>query len=138
MPKSKSPRIRSTQQPKPQPTTVNHPQQAILQSQQWSGPLPPPAALEHFDRVIPNGADRIMRLVEQEQQHRIDYDNLVLRATIKDTQRGHWLGGLISIAAVCGAVLSVHLGAHPAVSIALVSVPVGTIINAILKNKSNS
>lgn len=79
-----------------------------------------------------------MRIVEQEQQHRINHENLVLGATINDTKRGHWIGGAISIAAIGGAVLSVYLGAHPTVSVALVSVPIGTIINAILKNKSNN
>ena len=27
-------------------------------SAQWQGPLPPPGALEQFDRIIPNGAER--------------------------------------------------------------------------------
>ena len=38
--------------------------------------------------------------------------------------RGHWIGGAVSILALAGCVLSVHLGAHPAVSVALVSLPV--------------
>lgn len=29
-------------------------------SAQWQGPLPPPGALEQFDRIIPNGAERIV------------------------------------------------------------------------------
>jgi hypothetical protein len=37
---------------------------------------------------------------------------------------GHWIGGAVSILALAGCVLSVHLGAHPAVSVALVSLPV--------------
>ncbi|WAR43739.1 DUF2335 domain-containing protein [Methylomonas rapida] len=33
----------------------------------WSGPLPPPAALEQFDTIIENGAERIFKMAEAEQ-----------------------------------------------------------------------
>jgi len=107
-----------------------------VSTQQWVGPLPPPAALEQFNQIIPNGADRIMRMVEQEQAHRIAHEANGLSATIRDTRRGHWLGGAISIAAIFGSAYTAYIGAHPAVSMALVGIPITTIINAILKNKS--
>jgi uncharacterized membrane protein len=55
------------------PQTTDKPNQPkiTLQAQQWTGPLPPPAALEQFERVIPGGAERILRMAEQEQAHRI-------------------------------------------------------------------
>lgn len=40
-------------------------------SAQWQGPLPPPGALEQFDRIIPNGAERIMVMCEKEQAARL-------------------------------------------------------------------
>jgi len=42
----------------------------ILQQQQYSGPLPPPAALEHYERISPGLSDRIVRMAEAEAQHR--------------------------------------------------------------------
>lgn len=117
------------------------PQEAGVQQglvpQQWAGPLPPPGALSQFDSIIPNGAERIMAMVEREQQHRIDQESAILEATIRDTRRGHWIGGAVSILALAGCVLSVYLGAHPAVSVALVSLPVVAIIQAIVRSKSN-
>lgn len=101
-------------------------------AQQWEGPLPPPAALEHFNRVIPNGADRIMQMVELEQSHRHQQDSRALDAQIKDYRRGHWLGAGVSAVAILGAVLTAYLGGHFMVSIALVGLPVATIILAIL------
>lgn len=103
-----------------------------LLAQQWEGPLPPPAALEHFNRVIPNGADRIMQMVELEQSHRHQQDSRALDAQIKDYRRGHWLGAGVSAVAILGAVLTAYLGGHFMVSIALVGLPVATIILAIL------
>lgn len=35
-----------------------------------SGPLPPPEDFEHYNRVLPGGAERIMQLTEREQAHR--------------------------------------------------------------------
>ncbi|MFC3107427.1 DUF2335 domain-containing protein [Undibacterium arcticum] len=131
MPKNKPPATRNNQ-PKPVPQQ----QQTIQSSQQWSGPLPPPAALDQFNQIIPNGAERIMRMVEQEQAHRIEYESSALKATIRDTLRGHWIGAAISLAAIGGCIYSVYIHAHPAVSVALVSVPIASIIHAILKSKS--
>lgn len=107
-----------------------------MSAQQWVGPLPPPAALDQFNQIIPNGAERIMRMVEQEQAHRIEHESNSLKAAIRDTKRGHWLGALISLAAIGASLFAAYIGAHPSVSIALVGVPIATIINAILKNKS--
>lgn len=132
MPKNKPPTTRNNNQPKP----AQQQPSAVVSTQQWSGPLPPPAALEQFNQIIPNGAERIIRMVEQEQAHRIQYDDSALKATIRDTQRGHWIGGIISLAAIGGSIFTAYIHAHPAVSVALVSVPIGTIITAIVRSKS--
>lgn len=77
-----------------------------------------------------------MAMVEREQAHRIEHEKTVLNATVKDTRRGHWMGGVISVAALAGAVFTAYIGAHPAVSIALVGLPVATIVQAIIKGRS--
>jgi uncharacterized membrane protein len=119
-----------------QPANPNH-GQVLAQHQQWSGPLPPPAALDQFNQIIPNGAERIMAMVEREQAHRISEESAILSATIKDTARGHWIGLLIASASISGAVWTAYIGSHPTVSIALVGLPLVAIIQSILKNKSN-
>ena len=48
-------------------------------SQQYSGPLPPPELLERFNQVIPNGAERIMVMVEQQNSHRMVIENTVVK-----------------------------------------------------------
>lgn len=79
-----------------------------------------------------------MSMVEREQDHRQHQDKAVLDATIKDTRRGHWMGWTISMAALAGAGITAHLGAHPAVSIALVSLPIVAIVQAFLRTKSSA
>lgn len=45
------------------------------------GPLPPPDILEAYDKVVPNGADRIMSLAERQSQHRQDMEARVIEGT---------------------------------------------------------
>lgn len=118
--------INPSKQPQQQP------QQHKVISQQWSGPLPPPAALEHFNEIIPNGADRIMSMIESEQAHRISHDNAVLAAQTADMKRGHIIGGIACILSISGAIYTSYIGAPAAVSIALVSVPILGMIKAFM------
>ena len=104
--------------------------------EEWSGPLPPPAALERFNQIIPNGADRIVAMAEKEQAHRVEYEKIGLQASIGESRRGQFLGAAVSIAAVVGAVYAAHIGAHWGVSVALVGVPVLGIVRAIVRPRS--
>ena len=124
-------------QTKPQPKASPNPSQIIAQHQQWSGPLPPPGALAQFNDIIPDGAQRIMKMVESEQEHRIKSEELILQATIKDTKRGSFIGGGLALCAISGAIYTAVIGAHPSVSIALVSLPVLTIVTVLIRNKSS-
>lgn len=103
-------------------------------SQTWSGPLPPPAALENFSRIIPDGANRIMIMVEQEQKHRIDHENKALNAAISDAKLGKWIGGSIAVLSIFGAIYTAYIGAHPLVSCALVGMPIMTVIKSIINS----
>lgn len=42
---------------------------------QWTGPLPSPDALERFNQVVEGGAERIVRMAEQEGKHRRRLEN---------------------------------------------------------------
>lgn len=105
-------------------------------SSEWAGPLPPPEALARFDQVIPHGAERIFKMAEAEQAHRIASEKEALEATVAEAKRGQLLGASISLVAVAGALLSVWLGAHWAVSVALVGVPLMGLANAIVASRS--
>lgn len=93
----------------PQQTTTTT---TIVKSSGWSGPLPPPEALERFNAIIPNGADRIVSMAEREQAHRIDLEGSGQKATIAEARRGQYLGAIISAIALGGAVYTAHIGAH--------------------------
>lgn len=122
----------------PQENQQTAQQITAVQQQSWSGPLPPPAALEHFNRIIPNGAERILAMVEREQEHRTRYEQKALDATAREARRGQYLGSGLSALALIGAVFTTYIGAPEAVSIALVSLPVLGVIHAIVRRRSRS
>ena len=104
----------------------------------WSGPLPPPEALQQFDRVIPGGAARILQMAESEQTHRISFEQTALNAAIADKKRGQYFGGSIGVLAIAGAVVTANYGAPWQVPVALVGVPVLGIVQALIGRSGKS
>jgi uncharacterized membrane protein len=120
------------------PATAPAKQQTLI-AQNWSGPLPPPEALARFDQIIPNGAERILRMTEQEQAHRLATESAALNANIQASREaqaqaktGQFAGAIVSVLAILSAIASAWLGAHPTVSIALVSVPILGMVKALI------
>jgi hypothetical protein len=74
-------------------------------------------------------------MVEEEQDHRIKYEEHRLAASTSDHKRGTWMGFVLSLASVAGAVFTAHIGAHPTVSIALVSLPVMAAVRSFIRRK---
>ena len=93
-------------------------------SAHWSGPLPPPAELEKIDQIIPGGADRLLRMAEKEQSHRIE-----------DAKRGQNLGwSLAAGALIATALVSLCRGPWQ-VSVALVGIPVLGAVQTLIQGR---
>lgn len=121
--------------PQPNLAPKGHDKEHSVLAQGWSGPLPPPGALQQFDGIIENGAERIMVMVEGEQKHRFDLDRTALWAEIVDGIGGKVLGAVMTLAAIGGAIYSVTLGAHWSVSVAIVGVPITALIGKFIQSK---
>lgn len=114
-----------------------------------TGPLPTPEELFHYQQLIPGSADRIIAMAEREQAHRMNVEDMQSRSDIKHrdelvaSQRqnaagvfrsdmaGQILGAAVALVATGGAIYTAIIGVHPAVSIALVGLPVAAIIKAL-------
>lgn len=55
---------------------------SVLVSQSWEGPLPPPGILRGYEDICPGAADRLIKMVEDQGEHRRSLENLAF-----DTQR---------------------------------------------------
>ena len=67
----------------PEPSSadpVNWPEElrAMMVGASWTGPLPPPQALQRYDEILPGGADRIFKMAEDRHQHQIDQEKAAI------------------------------------------------------------
>src|SRR5262245_53092041 len=79
------------------------PQQRVMQvdvSTQFYGPIPPPAILEGYNRVLPGSAERILKMDENEQANR---GGLIVAGVGK--QWGGLSAFVLSLAALVGVYL---------------------------------
>lgn len=76
----------------------------VAEQVSYTGPIPPPSLLKQFDDVIPDGADRIMKMAESQSAHRIKIEESVVRANNRDSFLGVLFGGFISLIATIGAI----------------------------------
>ena len=63
-----------------------------------SGPLPNPEELAAYNQVIPNGADRIMKMAEAQSAHRISLETTVVQSQQKQAFCGQIFGLIIGLA----------------------------------------
>ncbi|WP_162244568.1 DUF2335 domain-containing protein [Afipia sp. Root123D2] len=106
----KKPRRNRPPAPVPQPQHnqhINERRQII--SAGWSGPLPPPAALDEFNRIVPGGAERIFNQFEAEGAHRRELEQRQSKFLVRDVHIGQFLAGLFAISGLAVAALAIYL-----------------------------
>lgn len=76
----------------------------------WSGPLPPPSALQSYEEVLSGSADRILTMAEKQTGHRIYMERTALRGTLTRSYWGLAAGFLISALVIGGGIYVISLG----------------------------
>jgi uncharacterized membrane protein len=86
--------------------------QEILQSfvsvTMHSGPIPDPETLERYNQMIPNGADRIMKMAENQANHRMEIEKTVIRRQSFQSMLGQVFGLIIGIAGLASGTFLVY------------------------------
>lgn len=78
-----------------------------IQHRSHSGPLPDAETLIKYDSVIPNGADRIMKMAENQQNHRVGLENKVVESQSSQSKLGQIFGLIIGLVGIsCGTYLA--------------------------------
>ncbi len=83
---------------------------AVVESRIHSGPLPDPETLSRYCKVIPNGAERIMQMVEKQQDHRIELEKSVIGKQMNRSDRGRIFAFVIALISIAAAVYCVSNG----------------------------
>lgn len=95
--------IKSDQFPKEVSSALNKltaPEQKTVISfiaKSHSGPLPSPETLEEYDRIIPDGGDRLMKQVENQQTHRHEIEKKSVDRSLNQSSTGQWIGGVLCV-----------------------------------------
>lgn len=105
----------------------------VQQTEVWQGQFPPPDAIERYEKVSSGSFDRLITMAEKQQDASIEGNREARRNLRADTQRGHYLGALIAVLAIAGAVYCAVIG-QPWVAAALVGVPVLAVARALVES----
>lgn len=109
---------------------------AVEHNEVWSGFLPHPNDLERYNEMIPNCAERILAMAENEQKHRIRMDEDALPSLVKSNKRGQYLGWALSMSAVIGTSILALAGADWRICVAIVGIPVLAVAQALVSSIS--
>lgn len=83
---------------------------AVAHQQEFSGPLPPPGVLEHYNKVHPNAAERILTMAESQSQHRIDLEAKVINSDIARARLGLWFGFVLGLLVEAAGIVLIYTG----------------------------
>lgn len=75
----------------------------LIQSKSHSGPLPAPDTLSEYNELIPNGAERIMKMAENQQSHRHELEKKIIPNQVQQSKMGQWFGFILGLVGLgCG------------------------------------
>ena len=105
-------------------------------TESFSGPIPPPDLLERYNKVIPNGADRILAMAEQQQLHRQFMEKSVVEGDVRRSDRGLILGFIITVMFGAGGIYLVATG-HDLNGLAVIFVPLAGLVGTFIYSQNS-
>lgn len=93
-------------------------QRLEARQEMFQGPIPHPELLGAYDALVPGAADRLIRMAEEEAEHRRRLESEALQSDIADrnearaeARRGQGFGFLLGMAAILGGTATAIMGA---------------------------
>lgn len=103
---------------------------------EFSGPLPPPALLAEYDRVVPGLAGRIAGWTEEESEHRrraemevLAMQREIVQGGLRHRSRGQIFGLIVVLVIAVGSLVLIGLG-HSIVGLAALVLALATLASA--------
>jgi uncharacterized membrane protein len=99
-----------------------------IQTEFFSGPLPPPNVLARYNEVVTNGAERIMGMAERQSAHRESLESQIVAGNLANSKRGTLYGFIIAmVTIICGSVL-IYTGHNDAYGLATILAPLAGLV----------
>lgn len=76
---------------------------------EFSGPIPPPNIIKGYEEVLPGAADRIIRMAENQSEHRQQMEKKMINAESRDSLLGILFAFCLGIGCIVGAIVIVIL-----------------------------
>ena len=82
----------------------------IVRSETYSGILPPPAMLEHYDKIVPGSAERLIKMAENQSQHRMKLESQVIHSDSRNSTIGVISALIITVGTLVLAGYAIKMG----------------------------
>lgn len=66
----------------------------------YSGPLPPPGMLEHYNNIVPGAAERILSMAEKQSEHRQKLEEKIVNSETSKSFLGLWFAFFVVMASL--------------------------------------
>lgn len=110
----------------------------------FSGPIPPPDILAHYEKIAPGFAERILAMAERQTQSRIALEEANAEIAKRDvpaarmeTRRGQWMSFAITILALASAIVCAWMK-QPAVAVTIAGATLASIVSSIMRQRPSS
>ncbi len=94
----------------PQPPNLRGRVSTSLSMEAFQGPIPPPAVLESYERIVPGAAERILKMAENQAVHRQGIEQIVVRSGSRDSLWGIIVAAVIAICAFGWSAYALSIG----------------------------
>ncbi|MGP8174945.1 MAG: DUF2335 domain-containing protein [Terracidiphilus sp.] len=81
-----------------------------VQTEFFSGPVPPPSLLARYNEIVPDGAERILAMAERQSKHRELLEAQVVAGNVESQRRGSLYAFIIVLAAIVGGIFLICMG----------------------------
>ena len=95
-------------------SSVSHPAkptqaQIRYEQLQYSGPIPHPGILEHYNKILPGAAERILKMAEEQAEHRRMLEKQALATDSRNSTLGVISALIITLSILAIAAYSIYL-----------------------------
>lgn len=82
----------------------------VIRQESFAGPIPPPQVLKGYEDILPGSADRILKMAENQQQHRIDIEKKAISSQADNSKRGQVFAFIVFILCTIIGIVFAYLG----------------------------
>jgi len=132
--KPKKPSVQSRQGFPNDPTT-NAGQSHIASFSSYSGPIPPPEYLIHYEKMVPGIAKRFLEEPRLEAEHRRALERKMVETQIKMAGRGQLMAFSLAIVCVIGSFAAIFSG-HSLLGLGALFLSIGAFIGVFIYGKN--